>query len=50
MSTWEGGRKGGREGTERGGASCCELPEDQVISCCVAYQLPGANERWREKG
>ena len=31
-----------REGRRKGGgdASCRELPEDKVTSCCVTYQVP----------
>ena len=46
-----GRRDGGRkEGAERGGASCRELPEDQVISCCVTYQVPGGGREMEVGG
>ena len=42
VSTSGGGREGRRKvGTKQGGASWRELPEDQVLSCCVTYQVPG---------
>ena len=43
MGRREGGRKGG---TKRGGASCREVPEDQAMSCCVTYQVPGGGRGW----
>ena len=41
----DGGRKGG---TKREGASCRELPEDQVISCCATSQVPGGGWEMEE--
>ena len=43
VSTSGGGREGRRKvGTKQGGASCRELSEeDQVLSYCVTYQVPG---------
>ena len=43
----------GRErtgGTKRGGASCRELPEDQVISCGVTYKVPGGGRKMERGG
>ena len=43
-------RRGRKGGTKRGGASCRELPEDQVISCCDTYQVPGGGQEMEGGG
>ena len=36
-------------GIKRGGASCRELPQDQVISC-VTYEIPGGGREMEGGG
>ena len=43
----EGGRK---EWTKRRGARCRELTEDEVLSCCVTYQVPGGGREMEGGG
>ena len=48
---YEGRTKRGRKGgTKRGGASCRELLEDQVISCCIICQVPGCGREMEGSG
>ena len=49
ISTLEEGRES-KGGTKRGGASCRELPEDQVISCGVTYKVPGGGRKMERGG
>ena len=46
-----GRREGWRKGvTQRGGASCRELLEDQVLSCCVINQVSGGGREMEGGG
>ena len=49
ISTWEGYREGEREVlNEEARSAASELPEGQVISCCVINQVPGGE--WEMEG
>ena len=42
--------RGRKEWTKRRGARCRELTEDEVLSCCVTYQVPGGGREMEGGG